>query len=133
MEHLLRNPTKFKFDDAFRTRWLEFDHSAFSPTSFADYPTERGWDKERLLEGDLAGAHPSQQAKTREDIAFSAAAMVQSWLYFGFLEGICEERVDTTKFISITIEADGYRTLHSTELFNILKSSNAIATFLEHH
>jgi hypothetical protein len=133
MEHLLRKPDIFKFDDAFRTRWLGFDHSAFSPTSFADYATERGWDKERLLDGDLAGAHPSQQAKTREDIALSAAAMAQSWLYFGFLEGICEERVDTTSFISATIEADGYRTLHSNELFDILKSSNAIATFLEHH
>ena len=133
MEHLLRKPNKFKFGNAFRTRWLGFDNSAFSPTAFADYPTQRGWDKERLLEGDLAGAHPSQQAKTREDMALSAAAMVQSWLYFGFLEGICEKPVDTTSFISTAIEADGYRTLHSNELFNVLKSSNAIATFLERH
>jgi len=133
MEHLLREPDKFKYEHVFRTRWLGFDHSAFSPTSFAGYPTVRGWDAERLLEGDLAGAHPSQGAKTREDMALSAAAMAQGWLYFGFLEAICEERVDTTTFISTTIEADGYRTLHSNELYNALKSSNAIATFLQDH
>lgn len=132
MEHLLGETTQFHFDDALRTRWLGFDHSAHKPTSFHDYPTERGWDKTRLLSGDLSSAHPNQASKTPEDMASSAAAMVQSWLYFGVLEEVAGERVAIEMFVSTDIGADGFRTLHSTNLLHVLKMSNPIAGFLEH-
>ena len=133
MEHLVGKTIQYEFDDAFRTRWLGFDHPASLRCSFTDYPTKRGWDQHQLLDGDLSHAHPSQLSKTPEDMASSAAAMVQSWLYFGFLEGVCEKRIDTGLFISTTIGADGFRTLHSNELFNVLKMSPPITEFLEHH
>ena len=40
--------------------------------------------------------------------------------------------IDITAFVSTDISVDGFRTLHSNNLFNVLKTPNPIAGFLEY-
>lgn len=129
MEHLLSETTQSQLDETLRTEWLGFNHYSDKPVPFADYPGVRGWDKNGLRTGNLSHVHTSQTSKTPKEAAFSATAFLQSWLYFGVLEGITGKCLDIASFVSKDV--DGVMTLKSTNLLTILKTSKPIATFLQ--
>lgn len=127
MEHLLSEQSQSQIDKALRTEWLGFNHYSDNPVSFAHYPSVRGWDTQRLRTGDLSKAHASQISKTPEEAALSATAFLQSWLYFGVLEGVTGKSLDVALFVSKDV--DGVMFLH---LLDTLKTSRPIAKFLQH-
>src|SRR5579859_7090648 len=114
MEHLLgRTSRRFKQDSVHHTPWLNFNHSTHPPSPFTNYPILRGWSKSAVLKGDLLQAHLSHASMSHEEISISCAAMLQSWICLGFLEGMTGKRVDMDKFISPDIEDDGFKSFHS--------------------
>jgi len=86
------------------TEWLQFDHDDQSTIQkdINDYPRLRGWNIERAWEnGDLRNAHPSLYSPDLADsvVGRRVAAMIQSWLYFGFLESILGMKVCTSYLV----------------------------------
>jgi hypothetical protein len=79
--------------------WLQGPHEDFPLCDFADYLVIRGWDKEKLKRGLWREAHPGN--RTRSDIECTVAAIstIQSWLTFGFLESVFQERVPVGKYV----------------------------------
>jgi hypothetical protein len=124
MEHLLFKNHQVKLDPIHRTRWLGFNHPTVSPTSFTTYPSARGWNKTNLLKGDLEGAHPNQHTKSTQEIVLSSAGMIQSWLYFGFIEGMTGKQVNIDDFVTpdSDTDEDGFKFLHSNKLLHVLKN-----------
>ncbi|RDW64596.1 hypothetical protein BP6252_10247 [Coleophoma cylindrospora] len=104
------------------TKWLGFDHDGSSDPSFslprdlALYPVTRGWNVELMWDkGDLRQGHAAFDDQT--DPAFigkQVAAMLQSWLYFGFLESIIGKPVHTSYFLRYDIVGNRY--IHSGNL-----------------
>lgn len=84
------------------TEWLNFQqHDSVPLTSFHDYPSERGWDMNRVWLGDLGAAHHSLNGLSSSEISSSVAALLQSWLYHGLLEAALRKRVPVN---NLTIE-----------------------------
>ena len=92
------------------TKWLGFDHdppfrNAERPPVQANvngYPSIRGWTVERAWDrGDLCKVHPSFQLEEIDAsvIGQRFAAMLQSWLYFGFLEAITGKFIETSYLV----------------------------------
>jgi hypothetical protein len=99
MDHLLQDRDKFIQSSTPKTSWLGFDHDSLPPMSFRDYPVKRGWDVSQLLSGNLQEAHQSLHSETPERAARLSSALLQSWLYFGLLEGVFETRIPIANFI----------------------------------
>lgn len=102
------------------TRWRRFDHDGTNgngyPVSenFSDYPKLRGWAIEQVWnEGDLRKAHARFQDDriSNTEVVEHVVAMLQSWLYFGFLEAFTRKRIHTSYFT--TFDEEGLPVLHS--------------------
>lgn len=102
------------------TEWRGFDHDGpddgkpLVQNNLADYPKVRGWTIDLIWdEGELRKAHPSLEDETVSGTAVGehVAAMIQSWLYFGFLEAFLGKRVHTSYFLRI--DETGMQYLHS--------------------
>ena len=121
MEHLLGHGTSPQFAPGTTIPWLGFDHYAQETTTFDLYLRNRGWDFKELLDGTIKVPHDELSDATDKTPATRAAAAIQSWLYFGFLEGILESRIQPTLFEKFLFtHNDGSVTLHSGALFDVL-------------
>ena len=93
------------------TTWLGFEHDPVSgqpedrppvQRNLNDYAKIRGWDIERAWDrGELRKAHPRfiDEQTDPSVIAHQLAAMLQSWLYFGFLEAITGKMIHTSYLV----------------------------------
>ncbi|KAI5837083.1 hypothetical protein DFP73DRAFT_601385 [Morchella snyderi] len=87
------------------TEWFNFhQHESVPLTNFHDYPSERGWDLNRIWLGELGAAHSSLNGLSSREISSSVAALLQSWLYLGLLEAALRKRVPVK---NVTIEHTG--------------------------
>lgn len=108
MEHLI-HPTELENlkGAIFDTRWLEFDHDEtkeYPLVAFEDYPLQRGWSRNQVKSlrlGSYKDTNPTD-----------ALAMIQSWLFFGLLESIFQQRFHSSQFLTTT-GSRGHRSLNS--------------------
>ena len=105
------------------TKWLNFSHDDSRSEKWplqldlANYPKIRGWDVESWWEkGDLRRAHSSLSSEKMSafSVGQQVAAMVQSWLYYGFLEAVLGKTVSTSYLL--WHDSDGQPYLHSDGL-----------------
>ena len=88
------------------TPWLGFDHSSDNglPLSgIQDYPYHYDWKPGMIWEGSIREAHLCLKNLDSETTASAAAAILQSWLYFGLLESVLRKHVH----VSYLVRADG--------------------------
>lgn len=86
------------------TVWLGFDHDDPSGTEqylssdLATYPKLRGWSVEHMWDGDLRQGHEALKHPRVDGASVGklVAAMLQSWLYLGFLESAIGRKVHTS-------------------------------------
>lgn len=101
------------------TEWMGFDHDGSSEAipmgdDLAGYPSARGWTMDRVWDtGDLRQAHSTFQDPNvpGSDVAKQLVAMLQSWLYFGFLEAIIGKRIHTSYLLRV--DSQGVSYVHS--------------------
>lgn len=60
----------------------------YDSLDFASYPTRRGFDLDRLLDGDLQGTSVP-----------AVASFLQIWLYFGFMQELLGVKIQTDDFV----------------------------------
>ncbi len=87
--------------------WLGFDHDVqeHALVDFAEYPLRRGWSKDQII-----------ALKHGDALAFddaSCLAMLQSWLVFGFLEGIYKRRFSSSQYV---VDTASGRVVDTTQL-----------------
>ena len=78
-----------------RTPWLGYtQHDGYPLSRFGDYPAARGWDKSQIDNED-------ENAPWKRDgaIRLQMLEMLQSWLYFGYLEAVTKEVVPVTALV----------------------------------
>jgi len=80
---------------------------------FAEYPSRRGYDLERLLEGDFQGSSAEQ-----------VASFLQVWLWFGLIHGILGVQLDAANYVRI--DAAGNKWLDSTTLVLVLQNTGKL-------
>lgn len=93
--------------------WLGFDHDIreHALVDFAEYPLQRGWSKNQI-----------KALKTGNGLAYEGAsclAMLQSWLVFGFLEGIYKRRFPSSQYVDGTSSG---RVVDTTQLRHFFDS-----------
>ena len=97
--------------------WLSFPHDANqvvpTETSFLDYPKVRGWNVEELAVSNLRSVHGSFTGSkfTDTQIRGFLASMLQSWVFFGFLEATFEKPIST----NFLVRKDGTRWIIDTK------------------
>ncbi len=94
MEHLMtEKDAQFYKPRILQIPWLSFDHDIEEQqvVDFADYLLHRGWTKDQI-----------RALKNGDTLAYdgtSCLAMLQSWLVFGFLEGIFKRRFPSSRYV----------------------------------
>src|SRR4051794_7890959 len=104
MEHLIHpNELENLKGSVFYTRWLGFDHDEtkeYPLVAFEEYPLQRGWSREQVKNlrlGDYIDTNPTD-----------ALAMIQSWLFFGLIESIFQQRFPSSRFL-VDVTTTGLR------------------------
>lgn len=93
MEHLFPPPydTELQASPP-RTPWLGYtQHDDYPLSCFGDYPATRGWDKSQIDSEDENATWKWDGATTLQ--------MLQSWLYFGYLEAVTKEVIPVTALV----------------------------------
>ncbi|MCJ1379162.1 hypothetical protein MMC17_002262 [Xylographa soralifera] len=92
--------------------WLGFDHDTctYDIASFTNYPLIRGWTPDQL--DDLK----SGKAPSRDYV--SCQVMLQSWFFFGFLEGVFQQKLLTRDYVFNTPAGP---LLKTTKLRNVIR------------
>ncbi|KAL8789941.1 MAG: hypothetical protein Q9195_006602 [Heterodermia aff. obscurata] len=102
------------------TKWYGYNddnvlHNSFGvQVDLADWPTVRGWDVDAWWDrGELRKAHTSLEdvAISPTEVGQRVAAMVQNWLYFGFLEAVLGKKVHNSYLLCN--DERGVLTIHS--------------------
>ena len=101
-----------------RTEWLGFDQddrtgTQQSPgwTKFESYPVMRGFDLTQVWQtGDPRNAHPSLKSTelSAEAVSLRLAAVLQSWLTFGWLETIMKKEIRTSYLVRTNKDGKSY-------------------------
>jgi hypothetical protein len=95
MEHLLdKEDLELLQDSILDVPWLGFDHDRvheYDVVPFEQYPVVRGWSREEL--------ERIRKGNALSRDATSTLAMLQSWLFFGFLESACRERFSLADYV----------------------------------
>lgn len=95
MEHLLdKEDLELLQDSIPDVPWLGFDHDTvqvYDVVPFEQYPVVRGWSREEL--------ERIRNGNTLSRNAASTLAMLQSWLFFGFLESSCQEHFSSADYV----------------------------------
>jgi hypothetical protein len=108
MEHL--PPVKKPHDPVFVPYVGDREYDGLE---FSSYPSRRGYDIDRLLQGDFQGSSPEE-----------IAAFLQVWLWFGLIHAVLQVQVDSARFIR-TDEA-GKKWLNSEFLVLLLQNSGKL-------
>jgi len=94
MEHLFLPPYDTElYASPPRTPWLGYtQHDGYPLWRFGVYPATRSWDKSQINSED-------ENATWKRDGA-TTLQMLQSWLYFGYLEMVTKEVVPVTALVA---------------------------------